>query len=162
MSRKNAREIALHLIFEYGFGTFEAANVREECLSDDIMSLISGEIALYAGKLSREQSDYIVSVVTGVADHLEELDEAIRATAQGWSFKRLSRITVAILRLAIYEMRYVDDVPTGAAINEAVELAKVYDSPEAASFINGVLGTLSRIPAAPAAEAEAAEEVPAE
>lgn len=144
MSRKNAREIALHLIFEYGFGTFEAANVREECLSDEIMSLISGEISLYAGKLSEAQTNYIVSVVTGVADHLEELDQMIRETAQGWSFKRLSRITVAILRLAIYEMRYVDDVPTGAAINEAVELAKVYDSPEAASFINGVLGTVSR------------------
>ena len=52
MSRKKAREIALHLIFECGFGTFEAENVREECLSDEIMSLISGEIALYAGKLS--------------------------------------------------------------------------------------------------------------
>lgn len=144
MSRKNAREIALHLIFEYGFGTFEAANVREECLSDEIMSLISGEISLYAGKLSEAQTAYIVSVVTGVADKLEELDNTIRETAQGWSFKRLSRITVAILRLAIFEMRYVDDVPAGAAINEAVELAKVYDSPEAASFINGILGTVSR------------------
>lgn len=144
MSRKNAREIALHLIFEYGFGTFEAENVREECLSDEIMSLISGEISLYAGKLSEAQTSYIVSVVTGVADRLEELDNTIRETAQGWSFKRLSRITVAILRLAIYEMRYVKDVPTGAAINEAVELAKVYDSPEAASFINGILGTVSR------------------
>ena len=145
MSRKNAREIALHLIFEYGFGTFEAANVREECLSDEIMSLISGEISLYAGKLSEAQTGYIVSVVTGVAEKLEELDNTIRETAQGWSFKRLSRITVAILRLAIFEMRYVDDVPAGAAINEAVELAKVYDSPEAASFINGILGTVSRI-----------------
>lgn len=144
MSRKKAREIALHLIFEYGFGTFEAENVREECLSDEIMSLISGEIALYAGKLSESQTDYIVSVVTGVAGHLDELDGVIQENSQGWSFKRLSRITVAILRLALYEMRYVDDVPTGAAINEAVELAKVYDSPEAASFINGILGTVSR------------------
>ena len=144
MSRKNAREIALHLIFEYGFGTFEAANVREECLSDEIMSLISGEISLYAGKLSEAQASYIVSVVTGVAEHLEELDNTIRETAQGWSFKRLSRITVAILRLAIFEMRYVADVPAGAAINEAIELAKIYDSSEAASFINGILGTVSR------------------
>lgn len=144
MSRKNAREIALHLIFEYGFGTFEAENVREERLSEEIMSLISGEIALYAGKLSEAQTNYIVSVVTGVAQHLEELDETIRENAKGWSFKRLSRITVALLRLSIYEMRYVEDVPTGAAINEAVELAKVYDSPEAASFINGILGAVSR------------------
>ena len=108
------------------------------------MSLISGEIALYAGKLSEAQTNYIVSVVTGVAEHLEELDNTIRDNAKGWSFKRLSRITVALLRLAIYEMRYVEDVPTGAAINEAVELAKVYDSSEAAAFINGVLGAVSR------------------
>jgi N utilization substance protein B len=147
VSRKNAREIALHLIFEYGFGTFEAENVREECLSDEIMSLISGEIALYAGKLSEAQTNYIVSVVTGVAEHLEELDKTIQDHAKGWSFKRLSRITVALLRLAIFEMRYVEDVPTGAAINEAVELAKVYDSTEAASFINGILGSVSRMTA---------------
>ena len=144
MSRKNAREIALHLIFEYGFGTFEIGNIQEECLSEEILELISGEIALYAGKLSASQTKYIVSVVTGVAEKLEELDAVIRAHSQGWSFNRLSRITVALLRLALYEMQYVEDVPTGVAINEAVELAKIYDSAEAAAFINGILGAVSR------------------
>ena len=130
VSRKQAREIALHLVFEMGFGAFEAENVMTDRLGEEIMQSISGDIALYAGK--------------GVAEHLEELDAYIENNAKGWTLSRLSRITIAILRLAIYEMYYVEDVPVGAAINEAVELAKVYDSDEAASFINGVLGAVAR------------------
>lgn len=144
VSRKQAREIALHLVFELGFGAFEAENVMTERLDEEIMRSISGDIALYAGKLDETQTKYIVSVVKGVAKHLEELDGQIKRNAKGWSLSRLSRITVAILRLALYEMRYVEDVPVGAAINEAVEFAKTYDSEETASFINGVLGTIAR------------------
>ena len=144
VSRKQAREIALHLVFELGFGAFEAENVMTECLDEEIMRSISGDITLYAGKLDETQTKYIVSVVKGVAEHLEELDGQIERNAKGWSMSRLSRITVAILRLALYEMRYVEDVPAGAAINEAVEFAKIYDSEETASFINGVLGTIAR------------------
>lgn len=144
VSRKQAREIALHLVFELGFGAFEAENVMTERLDEEIMRSISGDIALYAGKLDETQTKYIVSVVKGVAEHLEELDGQIERNAKGWSMSRLSRITVAILRLALYEMRYVEDVPVGAAINEAVEFAKIYDSEETASFINGVLGTIAR------------------
>ena len=144
VSRKQAREIALHLVFEMGFGAFEAENVMTDRLGEEIMQSISGDIALYAGKLDEAQTKYIVSAVNGVAEHLEELDAYIENNAKGWTLSRLSRITIAILRLAIYEMYYVEDVPVGAAINEAVELAKVYDSDEAASFINGVLGAIAR------------------
>lgn len=144
VSRKQAREIALHLVFEMGFGAFEAENVMTDRLDEEIMQSISGDIALYAGKLDEAQTKYIVSAVKGVAEHLEELDAYIESNAKGWTLSRLSRITIAILRLAIYEMYYVEDVPVGAAINEAVELAKVYDSDEAASFINGVLGAVAR------------------
>ena len=144
VSRKQAREIALHLVFEMGFGAFEAENVMTDRLGEEIMQSISGDIALYAGKLDEGQTKYIVSAVKGVAEHLEELDAYIENNAKGWTLSRLSRITIAILRLAIYEMYYVEDVPVGAAINEAVELAKVYDSDEAASFINGVLGAVAR------------------
>lgn len=144
VSRKQAREIALHLVFEMGFGAFEAENVMTDRLGEEIMQSISGDIALYAGKLDEVQTKYIVSAVKGVAEHLDELDAYIENNAKGWTLSRLSRITIAILRLAIYEMYYVEDVPVGAAINEAVELAKVYDSDEAASFINGVLGAVAR------------------
>lgn len=144
MSRTKAREIALHLIFEMGFQQFEEENL-EERLDESIMASISGDIALYAGKLSPAQTDYIRAVVKGVAARREELDETITAYSKGWKISRMSRMTVAVLRLALYEMRYVDDVPVGAAINEAVELAKVYDTDEAAAFINGVLGAAARV-----------------
>ena len=144
VSRKQAREIALHLVFEMGFGAFEAENVMTDRLGEEIMQSISGDIALYAGKLSPAQTDYIRAVVKGVAARRAELDETIAAYSKGWKISRMSRMTVAVLRLALYEMRYVDDVPVGAAINEAVELAKVYDTDEAAAFINGVLGAAAR------------------
>ena len=115
-----------------------------ERLDEEIMHSISGDISLYAGKLDQAQTQYIVSTVKGVAVHREELDAQIEANARGWTLARLSRITIAVLRLAIYEMHYVQDVPIGVAINEAVELAKTYDSDEAASFINGVLGAIAR------------------
>lgn len=143
MSRTKAREIALHLIFEMGFQQFEDENLNER-LDESIMASISGDIALYAGKLSEEQTQYIRAVVKGVAVRKAELDSAIETYAKGWKLSRLSRMTTAILRLAIYEMRHADDVPVGVAINEAVELAKVYDAEDAASFINGVLGSVAR------------------
>ena len=139
MSRTKAREIALHLIFEMGFQQFE-----EENLDEEIMKSISGDIALYAGKLSEEQTAYIRAVVKGVANDLPVLDTIIEANSKGWSLNRLSHMTIAVLRLALFEMRDVDDVPVGVAINEAVELAKKYDTEDAASFINGVLGSAAR------------------
>lgn len=143
MSRTKAREIALHLIFEMGFQQFEEENLNER-LDEEIMASISGDIALYAGKLNEEQTAYIRSVVKGVANELPVLDTIIEANAKGWALNRLSHMTIAVLRLALYEMHDVDDVPVGVAINEAVELAKKYDTEEAAAFINGVLGAAAR------------------
>ncbi len=149
MSRKKAREIALHLIFEMSFQERTAEELLEEQLDEELMGSIAGDIALYAGKLTDSESAYIISAVKGVAAHREELDTAIAENARGWSMKRLSKMTTALLRLALYEMRYVEDVPIGAAINEAVELAKAYESEEAGAFINGILGTIGRVENAP-------------
>lgn len=143
MSRTKAREIALHLIFEMGFRQFEESDLDDR-LDEAIMASISGDIALYAGKLSADQTKYIRATVLGVARHLATLDQTIETYSRGWKLSRLSRMTMAVLRLAIYEIRYADDVPAGVAINEAVELAKRYDTAEAASFINGVLGSVVR------------------
>lgn len=156
MSRTKAREIALHLIFEMGFQQFEDEKLNDR-LDESIMASISGDIALYAGKLTEQQTQYIRTVVKGVASRLDELDETVERYAKGWKLSRLSRMTIAVLRLAIYEMRYVEDVPTGVAINEAVALAKVYDTNEAASFINGVLGSIARAEA-PSAQVPQTEE----
>ena len=143
MSRTKAREIALHLIFEMGFQQFEEENLNER-LDEEIMKSISGDIALYAGKLSEEQTAYIRAVVKGVANDLPVLDTIIEANAKGWKLERIGKSDLSILRLGVYEMLYDDDIPVGVAINEAVELAKKYDTEDAASFINGVLGSAAR------------------
>ena len=98
---------------------------------------------MYAGKLSEEQTAYIRAVVKGVANTCR-CSIPLSRPIQGWSLNRLSHMTIAVLRLALFEMRDVDDVPVGVAINEAVELAKKYDTEDAASFINGVLGSAAR------------------
>lgn len=157
MSRKKAREIALHLIFEMGFRDFKAEEVLSDRLDAEIMQSISGDIALYAGKLSKKQTDYIRAVVIGVEQNKETLDKTIETYARGWKLNRLSRMTIAVLRLALYEMEYVEDVPVGVAINEAVDLAKEYDTEEAASFINGILGSAARAETSEAALKETAE-----
>ena len=88
---------------------------------------------------------YISGVVTGVCERYDELTEVIKANLrQGWTVNRISKASRAILLLAIYEIKYVEDVPEKVAVNEAVELAKAYDEPTAASFVNGVLAGVLR------------------
>ena len=84
----------------------------------------------------------------GVYDHGAELDGYISKYAIGWSFSRISRMAAAVMRVAMYEILYMPDIPTAAAINEAVELAKHYETQEAVSFINGILGAFVRARAA--------------
>lgn len=144
MSRKKAREIALHLIFEMSFHDFTMEEILSDRFKEEILASIGGDIQLYAGKLTDAQISYITAVVNGVAAHTEELDAQIAANSKGWNLNRISRMTRSILRLALYEMKYVDDAPVGAVINEAVELAKTYESDESGAFVNGILGTIGR------------------
>ena len=143
MSRTKAREIALHLIFEMGFQQFEDENLDDR-LDESIMASISGDIALYAGKLSEQQTRYIRSVVKGVAGHLDELDRTIETYAKGWKLSRLSRVVLAVLRLSVCEITYLQDIPASVSINEAVELAKTFAGEEEGAFVNGVLGSFVR------------------
>lgn len=161
MSRTKAREIALHLIYEMDFHELETEESILERLDKEECASIAGENELYAGQLSAKQTAYIVQVVQGVAAHRDELDKQIADNLKGWSLKRVTRISRAILRLGLYEMDYVHDVPTGAAINEAVELAKAYDSEEAGKFVNGILGSLGRAERSKAAAVNAAAEAAA-
>ena len=86
---------------------------------------------------------YKQTVVNGVDEKQSELDEIIGANLKkGWTVHRISKVSLAILRLALFEMKYVDDVPEKVAINEAVELAKTYGGEEDAKFVNGILGAI--------------------
>ncbi len=88
-------------------------------------------------------TDYVETTFNGIIEHRKEIDEKIKENIKGWKLERLSKVSLAVLRLAVYEILF-SDIPESVAINEAVELAKVYDTDEAPSFINGVLGAISR------------------
>lgn len=144
MTRTNARELAVHLIYEMnttGVGADEALTIR---FAEDYYPTLAGENELYAEKPNRKQLDYIRLTAAGAAEKREELDGYIRQYAIGWRLERISRLARAIMELAIYEILYVEDVPTGAAISEAVELARRYEDEDVVSFVNGVLGSFAR------------------
>lgn len=90
-----------------------------------------------------KDKDYISSKYSAVVSRIPEIDEILNKTAEGWKTSRMNKVDLAILRLAVYEMRWDSDVPAGVAINEAVELAKKFGGENSSSFVNGVLGKLA-------------------
>lgn len=166
MTRSNAREIAVHFTFELGFFDMTADELLEQALTRPAFDLLGQEEPLYAEFPNVEQKAYITELTRGVYFHGPELDEYISKYAIGWNFNRIPRVVVAILRVCMYEILYMRDVPNAAAINEAVELTKRYEEPELASFVNGILGSFVReeqaVTAAPEVEESAAAEAEAE
>lgn len=144
MTRTVAREIAVHMVFELGFGDRSAQQLLEDELTAENFALIGAEEPLYAEFPDEKQENYIRMLVTGAFEHGPELDDYIARYAVGWSFARIPRVAAAIMRVAMYEVLYMPDIPNSAAINEAVEIAKSYETPEVVSFINGILGTFVR------------------
>ena len=145
MTRANARELAVHLIYSREFTGEELETVVETRLAKEYYAKLSAENDVYAERPSRQQMAYIDGVVSGVANRVEELDAHIQKFSIGWDISRISRLTRAIMRLAIYEILNVSDVPTGVAISEAVRLAKKYDGDDTGAFVNGILGAFSRM-----------------
>ncbi len=144
MKRSDARELAVHLIYGRNFTGEEPEQVIATRLNKDYYSLLSQENQVYTERPSRVQTAYIDQVVSGVANREEELDAQIQKFSIGWDVSRISKLARSIMQLAIFEILYVDDVPTGVAISEAVRIAKMYDGNDAGSFINGILGAFAR------------------
>lgn len=132
MSRRSARKNAFFLLFQMDFNeAAEYEQVKEIFFAEKDAPVEEGEKA------------FILSEVEGTQEHLEEIDGILAASAKGWNLERMNKVDLAILRLAVYEMRF-GETPVGVAINEAVELAKKFSSDEAPAFINGVLGKAAR------------------
>lgn len=144
MTRSTAREIAMHLAYQLSFTDLPVEEFLEEQLDAERFEELSAEDALYADKPNAKQEEYIRRLVGGVAEHAAELDADIEKYAKGWRFERISLVASAIMRVAMYEILYMADIPQGAAISEAVEIAKKYETPEVAKFINGILGSFTR------------------
>ena len=144
MTRSNAREIAVHLSFALGFSDQTAEELLEDSLSRENFAQLKDEEPLYGEYPNEKQRQYIRDLVQGVYVHGPELDDYISRYSVGWSFARIPRMAAAVMRTAMYEVLYMPAIPNSAAINEAVELARRYDAPEAASFANGILGAFVR------------------
>ena len=144
MTRNTAREIAVHLAYELSFTDAAPEELLDERLNKERFETLSGEDELYAEAPERDQAEYIRGVVTGVAEHAPELDGYISKYARGWKFERIPLVAGAIMRVAMYECMYRDDIDVGVAVNEAVEIAKKYETPETVKFINGILGSFVR------------------
>ena len=134
MTRGNLRELAVHLIYGRDFTR----------LDKEYYEKLSAENTVYSDRPSRAQTAYIDCVVGGVANRAEDLNGIIQQYSIGWDVSRISRLTKTIMQLAIFEILYVEDVPTGVAISEAVRMAKLYDGDDAGAFVNGILGSFSR------------------
>lgn len=144
MTRADARELAVHLIYGRDFTGEEPEEVVALRLNKEYYAKLSAENEIYAERPSRKQLLYIDTVVAGVANREEELNQQIQKYSIGWNVSRISRLTRAVLQLALYEILYVVDVPAGVAVSEAVRLAKKYDGDDTGSFVNGILGSFVR------------------
>ena len=144
MTRKNARELALGCIFEC-FSRREAPEeiLNERLTAEGIKDLVE-EAPVYQNELTPKDAAYIREVVVAAAMNADKYFTAVDALSEAWSSIRIARMTRAILCLALAEIEYIQDVPPSVAVNEAVELAKSYDTEKAPSYINGILGRYLR------------------
>lgn len=128
MNRIKQREQAFVLLFQSQF----KANDDDE-----------NSLALYNENVE-QIGEYALELFKGIKENETEIDDIISQYITGWKINRIPKVNLSILRIAVYEMKYVDDVPDSVAINEAVELCKKYSGKEDSSFVNGVLGSYSR------------------
>ena len=129
MSRKKARDNAFKCIYELEFG-------KDESLDKNL------DNSYEENEDKPSEIEYIDMVVRGVKENLEEIDKIILSKLKNWSLDRIAKIDLAILRLAIYEIKYLDDIPEKVSANEAVELAKTYGNNDSKNFVNGVIAAV--------------------
>lgn len=144
MTRTNAREIVVHLIYGINYTKESADEALVIRFAQDYYETLGMENDIYDERPNRKQMDYIAQVVAGITEKQEELNGYIQKYAINWNLSRISCLARSIMQLCMYEILYVEDVPTSAAINEAVELTRKYEDEDVVSFVNGILGSFSR------------------
>ncbi len=144
MNRNIARHLAIQLCFAAAASWQSPDVLAGDFFTEEHFATLAEVDELYAELPKGKYLDYILRLSTLVFDKREELDAVIERYARGWKPERISRTALAVLRCAICEILYLEDVPVGAAINEAVELDKCYDEPETTAFVNGILGAFVR------------------
>jgi len=154
MSRRVSRETAVKIIFQNEFTDMRLRpDGKGELISaEDMLSVFLGSAE--EGETEGLNKEFVMRELSAVLDNIAAIDRMITESLQSdWTMARVSRLDLAVMRVAIGEMKFIDDIPEGVAINEAVELAKKFSYPEAPAFVNGVLGNVSRMkPEVPAAD----------
>jgi len=130
MKRRNAREYALQLLFQYDFTRKSAGDLITGFWSDK--------------EAGPDVQDFANDLFRGTVDNMETIDEVLRGTAEHWVLQRMAAVDRNILRAACYEILYRKDIPAIVTINESIEIAKKYSSAEASSFINGLLDKIAK------------------
>ena len=128
MTRHESRQEAFCLLFEKTFTDMDIAEIIQGATETRELSV----------------NDFTLQLAKGTVEHLDEIDALIESKLKNWKLSRISKVSLSILRMAVYELKYLADVPASVAINEAVELAKQYASEDDYSFVNGVLGNVAK------------------
>lgn len=140
MSRRAARETAMMLLYKSEI----IEDFFEETLSTIQQETFLKQLHNEETTLTNKDQSYIRETIKGVKENMEGIDQQIEEASIEWSLRRMSRVDLSILRLAVFELQFNDTIPAQVAINEAVELAKKYGDDKTAKFINGVLGKINR------------------
>ena len=127
MSRTELREHIFRMVFRVEFNNEEEMKEQEAFYFEELP------------EATGKDQDYILNKYRAIVEKKDEIDSLLNEVAEGWKTTRMNRVDLTILRLATYEIKWDEDVPTGVAINEAVELAKKYSSDDGPSFVNGIL-----------------------
>lgn len=143
MKRSQIREQIFKLLFRVEFNSIEEMP-EQVALFMEAPTLDTDENNTTEVSLTEKEEKYIVSKYEDIVSHLSEIDSTIDDTAKGWSRDRIGKVELTILRLAVYEMKFDDEIPVSVAIDQAVELSKRFGRDESYSFINGVLANLAK------------------
>ena len=144
MNRSTAREIAIQLCFAGANGKMTAEELLDSFFSEEHYATLAAEDELYSEYPDKKSMAYIRRLIMLIDENRSEFDGFIERYSHGWKVDRISKTALAVLRCALCEIIYMDDIPNSAAINEAVELDKGYDEPDTVAFVNGVLGGFMR------------------
>ncbi|MDR5658191.1 transcription antitermination factor NusB [Serpentinicella sp. ANB-PHB4] len=128
MNRRLARETCMQILFEMNINKNFDKRIADRFINDE----------LYVGN----QKEYIKSLIDAFLNNKENIDDLLKKVAVSWEFDRIAKVDLAILRLAVTEINYLEDIPVNVSINEALELGKKFSTDDSSSFINGILGKL--------------------
>ena len=144
MTRTDARQIAVRICFSEDFLKESPQTVLEVFFEQEHYESLVEDDDIFRTSPDEQQMGYISKLIKDIYSHLQEIDTLIASFSEKRKLDRIPRTALAVMRCAVCEMLYFDDIPPSVTINEAVEIAKSFDSPETVSFINGLLGSVNK------------------